>query len=127
MLKASDLRLCLSHDTGRRLKESSFLLVILDFITTRLTTLEARLRESRRESSELDATGSNLASSFQPVFTGSNRFLTKLFSGKTSLINSLAYMIKKKDGETAWRAAASYDLGKKYKFKVNYYQIFTIL
>ena len=27
-------------------------------------------------------------------------------------------MIKKKDGETAWRAAASYDLGKKYKFKV---------
>ena len=101
--------------------------MILDFITTRLTTLEARLRESRRESSELDATGSNLASSFQPVFTGSNRFLTKLFSGKTSLINSLAYMIKKKDGETAWRAAASYDLGKKYKFKVNYYQIFTIL
>jgi ABC-type cobalamin/Fe3+-siderophores transport system ATPase subunit len=40
-------------------------------------------------------------------------------AGKTSLINSLAYMIKKKDGETAWRAAASYDLGKKYKFKVN--------
>jgi len=38
-------------------------------------------------------------------------------AGKTSLINSLAYMIKKKDGETAWRAAASYDLGKKYKFK----------
>ena len=32
-------------------------------------------------------------------------------------------MIKKKDGEIAWRAAASYDLGKKYKFKVNYYHI----
>jgi len=29
-------------------------------------------------------------------------------------------MVRKKDGNQTWRSAASYDLGKKYKFKVNY-------
>jgi len=38
-------------------------------------------------------------------------------AGKTSLINSLDYMVRKKDGNQTWRSAASYDLGKKYKFK----------
>ena len=47
-------------------------------------------------------------------------------SGKTSLINSLAYMIRQKDGKNKWRTAADYDLGKRYKFKVSLFYVWSV-
>jgi hypothetical protein len=73
----------------------------------------------REESLRLDRQRNLLSTQLQHLKKNANILVIGPDNaGKTSLINSLDYMVRKKDGNQTWRSAASYDLGKKYKFKV---------
>lgn len=72
----------------------------------------------REESLRLDRQRNLLSTQLQHLKKNANILVIGPDNaGKTSLINSLDYMVRKKDGNQTWRSAASYDLGKKYKFK----------
>jgi len=74
--------------------------------------------QKREESLKLDRQRNLLNTQLQHLKKNANVLVIgPENAGKTSLINSLAFMIRKKDGKNTWRTAADYDLGKRYKFK----------
>lgn len=74
--------------------------------------------QKREESLKLDRQRNLLNTQLQHLKKNANILVIgPENAGKTSLINSLAYMIRQKDGKNKWRTAADYDLGKRYKFK----------
>jgi energy-coupling factor transporter ATP-binding protein EcfA2 len=74
--------------------------------------------QKREESLKLDRQRNLLNTQLQHLKKNANVLVIgPENAGKTSLINSLAFMIRQKDGKNTWRTAADYDLGKRYKFK----------